>query len=162
MVPLTRVLPEMSRLSMVLVSASPSAPMTAVPEVRAVEGRGLEGDRYLSGKGTFSPAVHRPDHEVTLVESEKIAAFAAASGLPFDSAMARRNLVTEGVDLNALVGQEFQLGPVRCVGRRLCEPCSHLQRLTGTALLRPMVHRGGLRADILTSGVVRLGDAISP
>ena len=73
---------------------------------------------------------------------------------------ARRNVVTRGIDLNALVGQEFQIGTVRCIGRRLCEPCSHLQRLTGTALLRPMVHRGGLRADILTSGVVRVGDAI--
>ena len=147
---------------MVLVSASPSAPMTAVPEVRAVEGRGLEGDRYLSGKGTFSPAVHRPDHEVTLVESEKIAAFAAASGLPFDSAMARRNLVTEGVDLNALVGQTFQIGEVVLRGIRLCEPCNYLAKTTYPETLDGLVHRGGLRAQIVRGGVLRVGDAVRP
>jgi MOSC domain-containing protein YiiM len=69
-------------------------------------------------------------------------------------------VVTRGIDLNGLVGQEFHVGTARCIGRRLCEPCSHLQRLTGVALLRPLVHRGGLRADILTSGVVRVGDRV--
>ncbi len=152
----------MSRLSLILVSISPSAPMTAVLEVRAIAGRGLEGDRYLSGNGTFSPAVQRPDHEVTLVESEKIAAFAAASGLRFDAAMARRNLVTEGADLNALVGQTFQVGEVLLRGIRLCEPCNYLAKTTYPETLDGLVHRGGLRAQIVRGGVLRIGDVVRP
>ena len=81
--------------------------------------------------------------------------------LGFSPATARRNVVTRGIDLNALVGRSFRVGDVECVGRRLCEPCAHLQRLSpGT--LRPLVHRGGLRADVLGDGMIRVGDAVSP
>jgi MOSC domain len=122
-------------------------------------GRGIVGDRYFDGTGTFS-ASEKHGQQLTLIEGEVLDAL-RAEGVALTPADARRNVVTRGIDLNALVGREFQIGTVRCVGRRLCEPCSHLQRLTGTALLRPMVHRGGLRADILTSGVVRTGDPVS-
>ena len=125
-------------------------------ELRA--GRGIVGDRYFKGTGTFS-ASEKHGQELTLIEAEVLDAL-REEGLDLTPADARRNVVTRGIDLNALAGREFQLGTARCAGRRLCEPCSHLQRLTGTALLRPMVHRGGLRADVLTSGVVRVGDAI--
>lgn len=74
----------------------------------------------------------------------------------------RRNVVVRGTDLNALVGRGFTLGPVRCRGRRLCEPCAHLDRLHRGGVLRPLVHRGGLRADILATGTVRVGDALTP
>ena len=81
--------------------------------------------------------------------------------LGFSPEDARRNVVTRGIDLNALVGRRFRVGDVECVGRRLCEPCAHLQRLSpGT--LRPLVHRGGLRADLLGDGVIRVGDPVSP
>ena len=106
-----------------------------------------------------SPTSEKLGQQLTLIEAEVLDAL-REDGLHLTPVDARRNIVTRGIDLNALVGQEFQIGTVRCIGRRLCEPCSHLQRLTGTALLRPMVHRGGLRADILTSGVVRVGDTI--
>ena len=121
-------------------------------------GRGIAGDRYFDGTGTFSADGKHGQH-LTLIEAEVLDAL-RDDGLHLTPADARRNIVSRGIDLNALVGHEFQVGPVRCIGRRLCEPCSHLQRLTGRALLRPMVHRGGLRADILTSGVVRVGDEI--
>jgi MOSC domain len=121
-------------------------------------GRGIAGDRYFDGTGTFS-ATGKHGQELTLIEGEVLDAL-RDDGLHLTPVDARRNIVTRGIDLNALVGREFQIGSARCVGRRLCEPCSHLQRLTGTAVLRAMVHRGGLRADILTSGVVHLGDAI--
>jgi hypothetical protein len=121
-------------------------------------GRGIAGDRYFDGTGTFS-ASEKHGQQLTLIEAEVLDAL-RDDGLHLTPADARRNIVTRGTDLNALVGQEFQIGTARCIGRRLCEPCSHLQRLTGTALLRPMVHRGGLRADILISGVVRVGDTI--
>jgi hypothetical protein len=125
-------------------------------ELRA--GRGIVGDRYFDGTGTFS-ASEKHGQQLTLIEAEVLDAL-RDDGLHLTPADARRNIVTRGTDLNALVGQEFQIGTARCIGRRLCEPCSHLQRLTGTALLRAMVHRGGLRADILTSGVVHVGDTI--
>jgi MOSC domain-containing protein YiiM len=121
-------------------------------------GRGIVGDRYFDGTGTFS-ASEKHGQQLTLIEAEVLDAL-RHDGLHLTPADARRNVVTRGIDLNALVGQEFQIGTARCIGRRLCEPCSHLQRLTGAALLRPMVHRGGLRADILMSGVVHVGDAI--
>ena len=75
---------------------------------------------------------------------------------------ARRNVVTRGIDLNALVGRRFRVGEAECVGRRLCEPCAHLQRLTHPGILRDLVHRGGLRADILAGGAIRVGDAVVP
>jgi hypothetical protein len=122
-------------------------------------GRGIPGDRYFDGTGTFS-ASERHGQELTLIEGEVLDAL-REEGVHLAPADARRNVVTRGIELNSLVGQEFQIGTARCIGRRLCEPCSHLQRLTGTALLRPMVHRGGLRADILTSGIARVGDTIT-
>jgi MOSC domain-containing protein YiiM len=129
-------------------------------EVRAVPGRGLEGDRYFGGRGTFSPHPQKPDFEITLIEKEKIEAFALESGLPFTASQARRNLVTEGVDLNALVGREFLVGEVRVRGVRLCEPCSYLAKTTFPETLRGLVHKGGLRAQILTAGTIRIGDAV--
>jgi hypothetical protein len=126
--------------------------------VELCAGRGIVGDRYFEGTGTFS-ASEKHGQQLTLIEAEVLDAL-RDEGLTLTPADARRNIVTRGIDLNALVGKEFHVGSARCIGRRLCEPCSHLQRLTGRALLRPMVHRGGLRADILTSGVVNVGDAI--
>ena len=126
-------------------------------ELRA--GRGIVGDRYFDGTGTFS-ASEKHGQQLTLIEAEVLDAL-RDDDLNLSPVDARRNIVTRGIDLNALVGQEFQVGTARCIGRRLCEPCSHLQRLTGAALLRAMVHRGGLRADILTSGVVHVGDTLA-
>src|SRR4026209_1355021 len=120
----------MPSISEILIAASPSAPMTACAEIRAVPGRGLEGDRYFSGAGTFSPRPHKPDFEITLIEKEQIEAFALESGLPFTAAHARRNFVTEGVDLNAHVGHEFTVGPVLLRGIRLCEPCTYLAKIS--------------------------------
>ncbi len=136
--------------------------MTPRSEVHAVPGRGLEGDRYFSGSGTFSPKPQKHDFELTLVENEKVTTFARKSGLPFTAAQARRNIVTEGVDLNALVGREFQLGNVRVRGIRLCEPCNHLAKTSFPETLSGLVHKAGLRAQILTDGFIRVGDRIAP
>ena len=149
-----------SRLVQILVATSPTAAMTSPAEVLAVPGKGLEGDRYFAGVGTFSPHPPKPDFEVTLIEQEKIDAFARASGLPFTAAHARRNLVTEGVDLNALVGREFFIGDVRIRGLRLCEPCNYLAKTTFPEMLKGLVHKGGLRAQILSEGRIRVGDPL--
>ena len=134
--------------------------MLSVAEARALPGRGLAGDRYAMGEGTFSPHPPKPDFELTLIEAENVEAFAESSGLPFTVEMARRNLVTRGADLNALVGREFTIGEVRIRGARLCEPCSYLARTTYAETLRGLVHRGGLRAQILTEGTIRVGDPL--
>ena len=134
--------------------------MMSQPTVRALPGKGLEGDRYFLGTGTFSPKPQKADFELTLIEYEKIAAFAAELGIAFSGMDARRNVVTKGVNLNELVGQEFYLGAVRIRGIRLCEPCAHLARLSVPAILKGLVHQGGLRAQILSEGQIRAGDEI--
>jgi MOSC domain-containing protein YiiM len=152
----------MSKLIQILVADSPTSPMDALASVHAVPGCGLEGDRYFAGigTGTFAKNPQKPDHEVTLIESECVEAFAQKSGLPFTATHARRNLVTRGITLNDLVGREFTVGEVRVRGLRLCEPCSYLAKTTWPEVLAGLVHRGGLRAQILSEGTLRVGDAI--
>lgn len=129
------------------------APVVAVDAAVAVPGWGLEGDRYATGGGTFASG--RPGSALTLID----AAVLDELGPAVDH---RRNVVVRGTDLNGLVGRDFALGAVRCRGRRLCEPCAHLDRLNGGGVLRPLVHRGGLRADVLSAGVIRVGDPLTP
>ncbi|MBA2507043.1 MAG: hypothetical protein H0V29_14060 [Thermoleophilaceae bacterium] len=128
----------------------------AVESVLAIEGVGLEGDRYAEGAGTFS-ATPGNGREVTLIEAEAI------EGLPFDlePAAARRNLVTRGVALNGLVGKRFTVGEVEIEGMRLCEPCAHLERITQPGVLRGLAERGGLRAEIRSGGTLRVADPVA-
>jgi MOSC domain-containing protein YiiM len=111
------------------------------------------------GKGTFSKP--EPDFELTLIEAEAIEALERDYNVELPPGDARRNLVTRGIALNHLVGRDFQIGEVRAHGIRLCEPCDHLQRLTGRQLIKGLRHRGGLRAQILTPGSIRVGDPLS-
>jgi hypothetical protein len=133
------------------------APVAAVDAALAVAGQGLQGDRYAAGAGTFASG--RPGSALTLVDAAVLDELAAARGAPIDH---RRNVVVRGTDLNALVGRRFALGDAQCEGRRLCEPCAHLDRHNGGGVLRPLVHRGGLRADVVRGGWVRVGDALRP
>jgi MOSC domain-containing protein YiiM len=143
----------------IAVARAAEAPMRLLDEAVAHAGRGLEGDRYFNGAGTFSnPA--SSGHDLTLIEAEQLEAVTLASQHTPTAEDARRNVVTRGIDLNALVGRRFRIGEVECVGRRLCEPCAHLERLTEVGLLRALVHRGGLRADILSNGRIGLGDEV--
>lgn len=137
-----------------LVAPEAEAPLLAVESVVAIAGRGLEGDRYAAGRGTFSGPGR--GYQLTLVEAETL------DDLDVSWERARRNVVTRGVALNPLVGRRFRIGEVECIGRRLCEPCAHLERVSGAGLLRPLVHRGGLRADILVGGTIELGDELVP
>jgi MOSC domain-containing protein YiiM len=126
-----------------------------------VAGAGVEGDRYATGCGHFS-AAGRSGQELTLVEAEAIEALAREHGIALAPADARRNVVTRGIDLNALVGRRFRIGGAECHGRRLAEPCSWLQQMAPPGTLRGLVHRGGLRADVLRGGEVALGDRVEP
>jgi hypothetical protein len=136
-----------------LVAPEAEAPLVPVDSVVAVEGRGLEGDRYAAGRGTFSGG---RGYELTLVESEVL------DELGLEWPLARRNVVTRGTSLNPLAGRRFRVGEVECIGRRLAEPCAHLEKLSGAGLMRPLVHRAGLRADIVAGGTIRVGDAVMP
>jgi MOSC domain-containing protein YiiM len=146
------------RVEALAIAGGAEAPMVRVQQATAKAGRGLLGDRYFDGAGTFSNA-HARGHDLTLIEAEVLDALSLAS-LRATPEAARRNVVTRGIDLDALVGRRFIVGDVECAGRRLCEPCAHLERLTEPGTLRALVHRGGLRADVLTDGVVRVGDAV--
>ena len=128
--------------------------MVRVDRAVAVAGRGLEGDRYFTGEGTFSGPGR--GYQLTLVQAESL------DEVDLSWEEARRNVVTRGVTLNALVGRRFHIGPVECVGRRLAEPRAHLDSLTRPGLLRPLVHRAGLRADIVVSGMIESGDPVAP
>jgi MOSC domain-containing protein YiiM len=128
---------------------------------RAVAGRGLEGDRYFEKMGTSS-SVPEPGRQVTLVEVEAIEAVRRDNAIDITPGDARRNLVTRGISLNDLVGREFRVGEATLVGIELCEPCAHLRSLLGKDVLRPLVHRGGIRADVVVSGTIRLGDRVEP
>jgi MOSC domain-containing protein YiiM len=134
-------------------------PTRAVDSVTAIPGAGLDGDRYARQQGTFSKP--EPDYELTLIEAEAIEALKRDYNTELMPGAARRNIVTRGVPLNHLVGREFQIGNVKIRGLRLCEPCSHLERLTAQPVIKGLRHRGGLRAQILTSGTIRVGDAIA-
>ncbi len=141
------------RVEAIATALAAEAPMVLVADARAVAGRGLEGDRYFDGRGTFSNE-HAHGHDLTLVDA------AVLDELGLAPEQARRNVVTRGIELEALVGRRFTVGEVECVGRRPCEPCAHLERLTRPGVLRALVHRGGLRADVVRDGVIRVGDSV--
>jgi MOSC domain-containing protein YiiM len=141
------------------VAPTGAASMQTVERARAVPGRGLEGDRYYEQLGTYSS---RPGsgRAVTLIESEALEALKRDYGAEIE-ASPRRNIVTCAVALNHLVGREFTVGAIRLRGVRLCEPCAHLEKLTAAGTLRGLIHRGGLRADVLSSGMIQVGDPIA-
>jgi len=134
---------------------------TSVPQAKALPGKGLEGDRYGAGIGTYSNKPG-PSRELTLIEAEALEGLKRDDGLDLAPGASRRNVVTRGVALNHLVDREFFVGEVRAKGIRLCEPCERLASLSDPKAHPGLIHRGGLRAQILTGGVIRAGDAIRP
>lgn len=137
-------------------------PMTRHDEAVAVAGKGLEGDRYADGIGYYSA---RPlpggGRELTLIEAEILESLAPEHGIDFAPHECRRNVVTRGVRLEALIGKQFRVGELLCEGVRICEPCTYIEGLTGKMVNEPLVHRGGLRANILRGGTLRVGDVVT-
>jgi hypothetical protein len=138
------------------VAAETGEPGRMLESARVIPGVGLAGDRYVTGQGTFASG--RPGAALTLIEAEVCESFQPAL-TPEEH---RRNVVTRGIRLNGMVGSEFAIGSIRCRGIRLCEPCATMQRYADRPILRPLVHRGGLRADILNPGEIHVGDQIAP
>jgi hypothetical protein len=148
----------------IVIAPEAEAAMHRVDGAVVRAGRGLEGDRYFDERGTFSNA-HGRGYDLTLIEAEVLDTLDLPTGrLTLEDA--RRNIVTRGIELNALVGDHFRVGDVECFAQRLCEPCAHLERLTAAAgkpgTLRALIHKGGLRADVLSDGEIRVGDQIAP
>lgn len=152
------------------VATEASAAMHSITEVRAFPGRGLDGDRYFAGTGFYSKKSSYGGREVTLIEKEAVEALFGGvlnaegerCGIKLSAADTRRNIATASVPLNHLVDREFWVGAVLMRGTRLCEPCKHLDDLTLHGVMSGLIHRGGLRALILSEGVIRVGDAVRP
>ncbi len=135
------------------VRPAPGQPVRAQSEVEAVAGRGLLGNHDAQVE-------NQPKKQATLIEAEALEAIVGESGIQLEPGASRRNLTTRGVALNHLVGREFRIGEVRLRGLELCEPCNHLQKLTVTGIVKALLHRGGLRAELLSSGTIRRGDVV--
>jgi hypothetical protein len=143
-------------LEQIWIAPGAGEPGRSLNGVRARAGLGLEGDRHTTGSGTFPSGL--PGSALTLIEAEVCESFDP----PLSADEHRRNLVTRGIDLNRLVGREFMIGTVRCHGMRLCEPCTVVECYASRPVLRALVHRGGLRADILEDGELRVDDQVTP
>jgi len=131
------------------INIGPSDAIAPVGSVAALAGRGLVGDRHFFSRGAA------PGEALTLIEAEALAE------VSLTAAQSRRQVVVRGVRLNDLVGKRFRIGGVECLGVKLCEPCLHLQRLTRPGIIKDLIHRGGLRADILSDGRIFVGDPIT-
>lgn len=147
----------------IYISPYAGKPMLSLSKAAAIAGRGLEGDRYLKDTGYYSG---RPladgGRQITLFEAEEIDRLRKECGIRLDPAESRRNVLTRSIGVNGLIGKTFRIGEILCEGTAICEPCTYLEKLTGKSVMRPLVHRGGLRARIVSGGILRVGDEITP
>ena len=127
-----------------------------VDRVSAHAGRGLEGNRYYWADGAAPSGC-----AITLIASEAVEAVASEGDVSVEPAATRRNVLTSGIDVNALVGKRFRIGNVECEGVELCEPCSTLESMTQPGVIKAFVHRAGLNADILSDGEISVGDPVA-
>jgi MOSC domain-containing protein YiiM len=144
----------------IYIAAVGSAHMQSLEKVHAVAGRGLDGDRYYDGSGTYSQ-LPGGGREVTLIDAAALEALVREHGIRLEPGASRRNLVTRGVRLLDLVGKQFWVGEALLEGVRGCPPCDHLAKLTGQkGIVKGLANTGGLRAEIRHSGAIRVGDHI--
>ncbi len=136
-------------VSVQAINIGPSDAIMPVESVSALAGKGLRGDRHFREQGT------KPGQALTLIEAE------ALEDVGLTAAQSRRQVMVRGVWLNELVGKRFRVGDVECFGVELCEPCLHLQQMTRPGIIKDLIHRGGLNADILTDGQISVGDPVS-
>jgi MOSC domain-containing protein YiiM len=139
------------RVESIHVVAEKAGPPEARERVSVVAGRGIEGDRKFDS-----------NHDLTLVEAEALEGLTEDTGIELAPGESRRQVMTRGVSLNDLVGKRFRVGELACVGEELCEPCDHLQSLTQPGVLRGLVHRGGLCAEVVSGGEIAVGDSVEP
>jgi len=143
----------------IFIATATGEPMRSVSEVAGEAGHGLVGDRHYRADARTRRV--RDLDDLSLVEAEVLESLRAEHGIELGAHETRRNILVRGVRLNELIGKRFRVGGLLCEGIEICEPCAHLQKRTGKPVLKPLVHRGGLRARILESGTVRVGDAVT-
>jgi len=149
------------RVFEIYIAESAGKEMESIAQANVLAGRGIEGDRYFAEKGTFSEKLKgKPTMELSLIEKEAIDSFNKEFTQTHGYGDLRRNIVTEGIRLNDLVGKTFTIGQVSLKGLRLCEPCRHLANTVNALFIPHMVGKSGLRAQILTDGTIECGDAI--
>jgi MOSC domain-containing protein YiiM len=127
-----------------------------VERIEAVAGGGLRGNRYFYAAGNAPPG-----RALTLIAAEALEAYESETGKSLSAAESRRNVLVRGIDVNGLVGKRFRVGDVECEGVELCEPCTHLESMTHPGVIKGMVHRAGLNADVLSDGEIAVGDAVA-
>lgn len=146
------------RLEAIAIRRVKSGQIDLVESAVAEPERGLVGDHVVHGIG--ASATNPGEKQITLVEAEALEAVRGEDNLVLSHSESRRNLLTRGVPLNHLVGKQFRVGSLLLEGQELCEPCSHLEKLTGKKLISPFLHRCGLRARIVEGGTVKVGDLV--
>jgi MOSC domain-containing protein YiiM len=145
----------------ILIAVEAGGKLQTLETATLESGKGIVGDRYYKRSGTFSKALDdSTDREVTLIENEEIERYNARHAAPLPPGSFRRNIVTRGIGLNALVGRQFTVGDAVLEGTRLCEPCAYLAGLIGPDVVKGMLHRAGLRARVIEGSIVRPGDTI--
>jgi len=149
------------RVKDILIAKTTGSALYSKPSVQIHSGKGIVGDRYYSQTSVSSSPEKEADFEITLIEQEQIDSFNQKTGFSYSAADFRRNVVTSGINLNALEGETFSIGTLKLKGVRLCEPCAYLAKLLGPEIMEHMVHKAGLRARILDSGVISVGDNLS-
>ncbi len=150
------------RIHSIFIAESANTPTVQLETARLEAGKGIIGDRYHTGTGTFSEMLaDRPLKQITLIEKEAVDRFNRKHNTRLDYPELRRNIITEGIRLNPLVGKTFQLGEVTLKGIKLCEPCPHLAEVLLPEVLPGLLGSGGLRCEIITDGALYTGDIFS-
>ena len=144
----------MATVESIHLASTRSAPCEPAERVRVVAGHGIEGDRH------FRPRQPGDGADLSLIAAEALEALEDEHGIALAPGASRRQVTTRGVDLNALVGRRFRVGTVEAVATELCEPCNHLEGLTEPGVMRGLVHRGGIYADVVSDGEIAVGDRL--
>jgi MOSC domain-containing protein YiiM len=142
------------RVEAIFLAEERAAPVYPVERAEVHAGKGLVGDRKYFANGA------KPGGALTLIAQEALEAMASEDGIELPPGASRRQVHTRGIDLNQLVGRRFRVGEIDCVGIELCEPCAHLESLTQPGVIKGLVHRGGLNADVLSGGEISVGDSV--
>jgi MOSC domain-containing protein YiiM len=146
------------RVEGIYIAAVESGPLHSADVVDVVAFQGIRGDRYFSEVGTHSH--EEGGRALTLFEAEALEDLQAEHGIELAPHEIRRNVMTRGISLNDLVGHRFRVGEVEGFGEERCDPCNHLQKLTKPGVLRGLVNRGGLRAQVTKGGTIAVGDSV--
>ncbi len=149
----------MGTIAYIHTTTAASKPRLALTEAEVIAGQGIKGDRYAQQVGYYS-AEPKPGRHITMIEAEVMEHIACVQGIPLAPHESRRNITTRGIRFNPLVGKKLQIGAVVVDVIRWCDPCLYLQRLVGQPILQPLVGRGGIRCDVRSGGIIRVGDVI--